>query len=216
MEIIDIGRNNDECIKCHGKLSVIDKKLGIPICAKCIAGLVGKIASDIDERSLLKYRDDVDNLTDFISSSSKLMRLDNLIVLQACFNIYMSRVSSMGKIDPTSAKKIFEDTKRYIDIEIGKLEGRTDNDQNNCYGSDMFKSKEGDGDLFGKMMSILSGIPKNYDQEKNKNDSVDGGSGDNDNKVDNGADHGSKTDDNKEDNNGSKENKDVSKRIKID
>lgn len=120
MEIIDIDGQDGTCIKCHLNLSPEEKKRNVPICTKCITELVHIAKDTIDIDGLEEYSDDVSNFTDFVSSSARLMGLGDIVIIQVCFNIYMDMVGGLG--NKSMARKIFNDARRFIDIELERLE----------------------------------------------------------------------------------------------
>jgi len=224
MEIIDFGRKDGTCLKCHRDLSVSEKRSGMPICGKCASGLADIIKGMINGDDLKEFSEDVSNFTDFITSSSKLMGLEDIVVIQVCFNIYMSMTRGMGRKNPIIAKKIFEDAKEFIDMELERLEKPERHERG--VGDIFGKDKYGEEDPFGEMVSRLNDIMRKHNVADNKNDNIEnkkdtGGEdignikeGDADNKKDI---NDSKIDGNGEDgvtaNNGCSKG---SKRIKID
>jgi len=125
MEVADTDenkRNRDICSNCKGELSAKDKRVGMPICAKCINEIIDIAKNNISKRGIEKFSNDVDNFTKFISSSSMLMKLDYIVVVQACFNIFMNTLRDVNKIDLTCKHQILRDSKRFIELEIKNTE----------------------------------------------------------------------------------------------
>ena len=156
MEIIDFGSKDGTCVKCHEELGKEEKRRGIPICAKCMTELMEIVHNSITKDDAKEFADDVSNLTDFISSSSRLMGLDDIVVIQVCFNIYMSMVRKMGRDKSSVAKKIFRDAKRFIEVELDRLEDNHNDDNNNP-----FREAGIDG-IFEKMMNSLNDREKDH------------------------------------------------------
>lgn len=226
MEIIDFGRKDGTCIKCHRELSTSEKISGMPICSKCISGLVDIIKDRISGDDLKEFSDNVSNFTDFISSSSKLMGLEDIVVVQVCFNVYMDMVRTMGKRNSFVAKKIFKDAKMFIDMELERLEDG---------GEDIFdkdrdggKEEEEEEDPFGKMISRLNLTMREHNAlDNNKKSDVEKGNVDDkkdisEGDMENREDVNNGNEDGKIDSNGdnivdgSNDYKNGNKRIKID
>ena len=174
MKIIDLGPKDGMCIKCHGELGKDREKSGIPICAKCMEEFMDIVRNGIAKDTIEEFSDDVRNLTDFIYSSSRLMGLDDIVVIQVCFNIYMSMVRKMGRDKPSAAKKIFKDAKRFVEIELERLEDSDGNNDNNDSGNSCDNPFRGTsmGDIFEKMMdslnskekdNIIGGVTRNHE-----------------------------------------------------
>lgn len=215
MEIINFGGKDGMCLKCHRDLSISEKRSGMPICSKCASGLVDIIKDVIHGDDIREFSHDVSNFTDFISSSSKLMGLDDIVVIQVCFNVYMDMVGTIGRRNPIVAKKIFKDAKRFIDIELERLE---DSGEDELDGFDKDKEEDSFGKTIGRLNDLMSYYNvldnKKYNidhkKEESEDDESDGSEYDDKNKEE------SKIEDNehREDNN--KDCKKGSKRIKID
>lgn len=191
----NIDENSGRCKNCNGELSEKDKRIGMPICAECIKKMVDIIKNNVSKNSLEKYSDDVDNFAKFISSSSKLMGLDYLVVVQTCFNVYMNTLRNLPKRELFLKEKILRDSKVFIEIELEKNE----NNDNDDDGKD--ENLKGLFDAlinrFDHMTKECHNIEKDIDYNKN-------------NKGDSSLDNSSKNSD-KEDTNVK-----GSKRIKVD
>lgn len=175
MEIIDIEGKDGKCIKCHLDLSPDEKKRRVPICTKCITEFVDIAKDDFDADALEEFSNDVRNFTDFVSSSSKLMGLGDIIVVQVCFNIYMDMVRGLASTNRSMARKIFSDARRFIDDELERLEdlGEVEYDKNGDFGNK---------DFFEKIMGSMEKILKDYHDVQSRNDNVDGKSGNTNNR----------------------------------
>jgi hypothetical protein len=175
MEIIDIDGKDGKCIKCHLNLSPEEKKRRVPICTKCITELVNIAKDAIDIDGLEEYSDDVSNFTDFVSSSARLMGLGDIVIIQVCFNIYMDMVRGLG--NKSIARKIFNDARRFIDIELERLEKQ---------GEDFSKDGDfGNKDFFETIMGNLDEMMKHYHNAQSRDDDVNSANGNtNDSKSD--------------------------------
>lgn len=135
MEVFGTEGNREKCSNCKEELSEEDKKVGMPICVNCIKQIIAIARNNIRKDSANKYVNDVDNFTNFISSSSMLMKLDYIVVVQACFNIFMNTLKNIEKIDLSDREQILRDSKRFIDVEIENTEIEKDikkkKDENN-------------------------------------------------------------------------------------
>jgi len=152
MEIINLGGKDGMCIKCHRDLSTSEKRSMMPICNKCISWLIDIIKDKIGGDGIKEFSDDVSNFTDFISSSSKLMGLGDIVVIQVCFNVYMDMVATMGKKNPIIARKIFKDAKRFIEIELERFE----------YNEEDCLDKDKEEDSFGIMMDMFNNLMRDH------------------------------------------------------
>ena len=122
MEVAGTGKNRGICSNCKGKLSEEDKRVGMPICVNCIKEIIEIARKNIGKHGPEKFSNDVDNFTNFISSSSMLMKLDNIVVIQACFNIFMTVLRDIQKIDLSVKEQILRDSKRFIELELKNTE----------------------------------------------------------------------------------------------
>jgi hypothetical protein len=174
MKIIDIGEKDGTCIICHVELSPDEKRSRVPICIKCMSDLADTIKGGIDinsidiDSALEEFSNDVSNFTDFVSSSASLMKLDDVVVVQVCFNIYMDTVRDIIDRNPNMARKIFSDARRFIDIELERLEdsGEDDGSKNGDWGK---------RDIIEKMMGDMSKMMKDFHGAQSRNDDVSGG-----------------------------------------
>ncbi len=142
------------CPKCHNDFSAEEKMRKVPICAKCIGELVDIFKSGIDMSSIEEFSNDVSDFSDFVSSSARLMRLEDIVVVQVCFNIYMDGVRDVAKKNPRIARNILKDARRYIDIELERLDDSGEN------GPDEDK-RFANSDVVERMMSSLGEMMKN-------------------------------------------------------
>jgi hypothetical protein len=167
----NIDENSGRCKNCNGELSEKDKRIGMPICAECIKKMVDIIKNNVSKNSLKKYSDDVDNFAKFISSSSKLMGLDYLVVVQTCFNVYMNTLRNLPKRELFLKEKILRDSKAFIEIELEnvELEKNESNDNDDDDGKD--ESLKGLFDMlinrFDHVAKERHDIEKDIDHEEN-------------------------------------------------
>ncbi len=162
METMDFGKQGI-CLKCGKKLDSEDEKRGLPICYQCTNDLAKYISDRIGKRGIQKFSDDTNNFTDFVVSSSKLMKIDDIGLIQTCFNIYMNTVKIIAKSNLHIAKIILNDTRRFIDIEIENFE-KEDN-----IGNNVGDNVELDvGNLFKEVMNRLGADIKKDDDKKDR------------------------------------------------
>ncbi len=161
MKNTDFVGEYENCLKCHRKLSEENKSRKIPICSQCITDLVDIVSNKMDINSIKEFSDDVNNFTDFIVSSSKLMKVDKIVLIQVCFNIYMSIVKNIAETNPVVSKKIFEDAKGFIDAELEIIENKKYSRNDNDFGSKYENfDKEGIKDLFEEVMNRFDAATK--------------------------------------------------------
>lgn len=206
MEIIDIGRKDGTCPKCHIELSTDEKRSRVPICTRCIAELAEIFKDNIDMDGIEEFSDNVTDFADFVSSSARLMGLEDIVVVQVCFNVYMDGVREMADSNPTMARRIFRDTKRFIDIELERLEDSGEEDLSKD------EDRERGKYLFEKMIGSMGKMMKDRQSVSDKTDDTKSGMVDINNKK--SDDTLSYKDDVKKD--VKEESKSVSKRIRVD
>lgn len=164
--------NSDRCKNCNGELSEKDKVIGMPICSVCIKKMAEIIKDNASKRGLKKYSDDVDNFSKFISSSSKLMGLDYLVVVQTCFNVYMNTLRNLPKRELFLKEKILRDSKSFIEIELENVElEKSANNDNDDHDDGIDKSLKGLFDLLIGKLDYMSELghdaKKDIDHDKN-------------------------------------------------
>ncbi len=166
----NMEENNGRCKNCNGELSEKDKRIGMPICDKCIKKMVDIIKNNVSKNSLKKYSDDVDNFAKFISSSSMLMGLEYLVVVQTCFNVYMNTLRNLPKRELFLKEKILRDSKAFLEIELENVElEKNENNDNEDDGKN--ESLKGLFDMlinkFDHMEKERHNIEKDIDHSKN-------------------------------------------------
>jgi hypothetical protein len=166
MEIIDIGGKEGTCSKCHVGLSAEEKRSGMSICVKCMTELADMVTNSIGTDDIEEYSNNVSDFTDFVSSSARLMGLDDIVIIQVCFNIYMDGVRDVADRDPNMARKIFKDARRFIDIELERLEDSGEDDSN--------KSDDGRKEFFEQMMGNINKMMKDHHKANCRTDGVSG------------------------------------------
>jgi len=183
----NIDENSGRCKNCNGELSEEDKRIGMPICTKCIKKMVDIIKNNVSKNSLKKYSDDVDNFAKFISSSSKLMGLDYLVVVQTCFNVYMNTLRNLPRRELFLKEKILRDSKAFIEIELENVElEKSENNDSTDDGKD--ESLKGLFDMLINRLDHMSemrhNVERDIDHEENskRDSSLDNSSKDSDKK----------------------------------
>lgn len=166
MEIIDIGGKEGTCPKCHAGLSAEEKRSRMPICVKCMTELADMVTNSIGTDDIEEYSNDVSDFTDFVSSSARLMGLDDIVIIRVCFNIYMDGVRDVADRDPNMARKIFKDARRFIDIELERLEDSGEDDSN--------KNDGGRRDFFEQMMGNINKMMRDRHKANGKTDDASG------------------------------------------
>lgn len=119
------------CARCKNDLTEEEKDMGIPVCQNCIELLVGTVTDKFKRSEGKKFEEDVDNFSRFIISSGKLFRLDDIVIVQCLFNIFMSEVVHLENNNLALSQKIFRDSIKFIERELEKIEekkkGRSSN-----------------------------------------------------------------------------------------
>lgn len=115
------------CVKCRNVLTDEEKKMGLPLCQDCIGSLTDTIMGKIRRSDEKKIEQEVDNFTRFISSSRKLFKLDNITIIQCCFNIFMRETKELGDKNLIISQKIFRDAIEFIERELENIDDKMDN-----------------------------------------------------------------------------------------
>jgi hypothetical protein len=113
----------DVCIKCGNNFTEREKEIGIPLCQKCICLLTEIVKKKIRKSDENNMGQDIYDFSTFILSSGKLFKLDNMSVIQCCFNIFMSESKKLGG---SISQNILRDALKFIEKE---LENIIDNDR---------------------------------------------------------------------------------------
>lgn len=183
------------CLKCRNDLTDEEKKMGIPLCQDCIDSLTSTIKENIIKSDEKKIEQEVDNFTRFISSSGKLFKLDNITIIQCCFNIFMNETKELKYKNLIISQKIFRDSIKFIERELENINDKM-NDRNDKRASSADKNnlistidkliqkgmKSGNGvdndSIEGIDRCINEGMGKGKDEdkedEKNKGDNKKG------------------------------------------
>lgn len=62
-------------------------------------------------------KEEIDNFSHFIISSSKLFKLEDITAIQCCFNLFMTETR---KLEKTASRKIFRDAIKFMENELTK------------------------------------------------------------------------------------------------
>lgn len=119
----------DKCVKCENKLSEEEKKIGLPLCQKCIDSLLNVVKDRFQKTESRRYENDVENFTKYILSSGGLFKLEDIVIIQGVFNVFMNKLSTFAHKNPTIARKIFEDSIRFIKRELDDLDSKKSNEK---------------------------------------------------------------------------------------
>lgn len=217
----------DLCVKCGNKLTDEEKKIGLPLCQKCISSLTDTVMRKLKKSDEKKIAQEIDNFSKFILSSSKLFKLDDIAIIQCCFNIFMIGTRELGDKNLVISKKILIEAINFIERELENINDKINDDEpTSPVGNDLVsvidkliqKGMQSDGDTKN---STIEEIERCIDEGTSK--------GNNGNKKDREKDEDKDKKDNKkedkkdgekdEDKKGLEENKDnksPGKRIDID
>lgn len=111
----------NSCVKCGNCLTNEEKKIGLPLCQKCANSLIDAVKDKIHKSESKKYEDDVDNFSKFILSSGGLFKLEDIVMIQCSFNIFMNRTTGLANKNPDTAEKIFTDSIEFIEKELDNI-----------------------------------------------------------------------------------------------
>lgn len=143
------------CIKCGNGLTDEEKKMGLPLCQSCIGSLTNTIMGKIRKSDEKKIEQEVDNFTRFILSSGKLFKLDNIAIIQCCFNIFMRETTELEDKNLVISQKIFRDSIKFIERELENIDDKV----NNLY--DEHTSSPGNNHLVSKIDDLIQKGMKN-------------------------------------------------------
>lgn len=115
------------CIKCRKDLTDDEKKMGLPLCQDCISSLTNILMGKIRKSDEKKIEQEVDNFTRFILSSGKLFKLDNITIIQCCFNIFMRETTELEDKNLAISHKIFRDAIEFIERELENINNKMNN-----------------------------------------------------------------------------------------
>jgi len=210
------------CIKCRRDLTDDEKKMGLPLCQDCIGSLTDTIMGKIGKSGEKKIEQEVDNFTRFVLSSGKLFKLDDITIIQCCFNIFMRETTELEDKNLVASHKIFSDAIKFMERELENI-----NDEMNDH-DDRHTSSPGNDHLVsmiddmiqngmksgnGADSSTIQDIEKCIDEGMGKGKEID--------KEEDKEDDKNKEDSKKEDKKGRKKKKDSepsssNKGIKLD
>ncbi len=115
------------CIKCRKDLTDDEKKMGLPLCQGCIGSLTDTIIGKIRKSDEKKIEQEVDNFTRFILSSGKLFKLDDITIIQCCFNIFMRETTELEDKNLDMSHKIFRDAIKFMERELDNINDKMNN-----------------------------------------------------------------------------------------
>lgn len=99
------------------------------ICTKCIEitnKAVEKVLNKISEKDELnknldKLKNDIESFEDYISSTAHLFKLNNIIVMQSCYNLLITGIKEMSERDPEFSKGLIKIAIIELERELQKL-----------------------------------------------------------------------------------------------
>ncbi len=115
------------CMKCEKSLTDDEKKMGLPLCQNCIGSLTDILTGKIRKSDEKKIEQEVDNFTRFILSSGKLFKLDDITVIQCCFNIFMRETTELEDKNLAISQKIFRDAIKFMERELENINDKMNN-----------------------------------------------------------------------------------------
>lgn len=134
------------CVKCRKSLTDEEKKMGLPLCQSCISSLTDILIRKSDEK---KIEQDVDNFTRFILSSGKLFKLDDVTIIQCCFNIFMRETTELEDKNLAISHKIFRDAIKFMERELENINDKMNNRD------DKHASSTGDDNLVSMIDELI-------------------------------------------------------------
>ena len=118
------------CVKCQNNLTDKEKEMGLPLCQNCIGSLTDTIMGKMKGLGEKKVIEDVDNFSKFILSSGNLFRLDDITIIQCCFNIFMRKTTELEDKNLAISEKIFTDAIKFMERELDNIEDKSANTEN--------------------------------------------------------------------------------------
>ncbi len=115
------------CARCKNDLTEEEKVIGIPICQDCIDSLVSNITDTVKASEKRKIEKNVEDFARFILSSGNLFNLDQITILQCCFNIFMRETVGLKDKNLSISEKIFKDAVKFIEKELNSKKNISDN-----------------------------------------------------------------------------------------
>jgi DNA-directed RNA polymerase subunit RPC12/RpoP len=164
------------CVKCGNDLIEEEKKMGLPLCQNCIGSLTDNIMGKIRKSDEKRIEQEVDNFTRFILSSGKLFRLDDITIIQCCFNIFMRETTGLEDKKLAISQKIFRDAIMFMERELENINDKMNNrdDRHTSSGKDRMMSmideliQKGMKSGNGADSSTIEGIEKCIDEGMGK------------------------------------------------
>lgn len=152
------------CMKCHNDLNDDEKAVGMPLCQNCIESIVSGIKKKIAGVEEKKMKVQLENFSRYIISSGKLMGIDDITIMLACFDTFMNKTVDLKDNDIIFAEKIFTHAAEFINgelekIKIGKESIIVSNDSLAIFVDDLMKRSDNvkDGDSKEKKESKKEG-----------------------------------------------------------
>ena len=118
------------CIKCKNNLTEKEKEMGLPLCQHCIGSLTDTIMGKMKGLGEKKIEEDVENFSRFISSSGNLFKLDDITIIQCCFNIFMRETTELEDKNLAISEKIFTDAIKFMERELDNIEDKKATSEN--------------------------------------------------------------------------------------
>ena len=112
------------CVKCKNSLTDKEKEMGLHLCQDCIGSLTDIIMGKMRGLGEKKIEKDVDNFSRFILSSGNLFKLDDLTIIQCCFNIFMKETTELEDKSLAISEKIFTDAIMFMERELDNIEDK--------------------------------------------------------------------------------------------
>jgi hypothetical protein len=117
------------CVKCKRNLTDEERKIGLPLCQNCIGSLTDSIMGKIRKSDEKRIEQEVDNFSRFILSSGELFKLDDITVIQCCFNIFMRQTTELEDKNLIISRKIFSDAIKFMERELENINNKMNNDR---------------------------------------------------------------------------------------
>ncbi len=127
---MDISGISSVCLKCGKGLTDEEKKMGLPLCQNCVSSLTDILIGKIRKSDEKRVEQEVDNFTKFILSSGKLFKLDDITIIQCCFNIFMRETTELEDKSLALSQKIFRDAIKFMERELENINDKIDNIEN--------------------------------------------------------------------------------------
>jgi len=101
------------------------------VCSKCVEDttkIVEKLMNNKNLNEKEEMKEKTDSFTDYILSSSYLFNLDNVTIIQSCFNMYDAATENLSETNPKLTKYILKNSIIELERKLHDLEKiQTDN-----------------------------------------------------------------------------------------